>query len=42
MRVFIADRFRADGIVLHLDHAAAVAARRRVKTAAEMAGIRRA
>ena len=41
MPVFIADRFRADGIVLHLDHAA-VAARRRVKTAAEMAGIRRA
>jgi Xaa-Pro aminopeptidase len=41
MPVFIADRFRADGIVLHLDHAA-IAARRRVKTAAEMAGIRRA
>lgn len=41
MPVFIADRFRADGIVLHVDHAA-VAARRRVKTAAEMAGIRRA
>ncbi|HXD71761.1 MAG TPA: M24 family metallopeptidase, partial [Gaiellales bacterium] len=41
MPVFIADRFRADGIVLHLDHEA-IAARRRVKTEAEMAGIRRA
>jgi Xaa-Pro aminopeptidase len=41
MPVFIADRFRADGIVLHLDHEA-IAARRRVKTAAELAGIRRA
>jgi Xaa-Pro aminopeptidase len=41
MPVFIADRFRADGIVLHLDHAA-IAARRRVKTEAELAGIRRA
>jgi Xaa-Pro aminopeptidase len=41
MPVFIADRLRADGIVLHLDHAA-VAARRRVKTTAEMSGIRRA
>ena len=41
MPVFIADRFRSDGIVLHLDHQA-IAARRRVKTASEMAGIRRA
>jgi len=41
MPVFIADRFRSDGIVLHLDHEA-IAGRRRVKTAAEMAGIRRA
>jgi Xaa-Pro aminopeptidase len=41
MPVFMADRFRADGIVLHLDHDA-VAARRRVKSAAELAGIRRA
>jgi Xaa-Pro aminopeptidase len=41
MPVFIADRFRADGIVLHLDHDA-IAARRRVKSAAELAGIRRA
>ncbi len=41
MPVFIADRFRADGIVLHLDHDA-VAARRRVKSAAELDGIRRA
>jgi Xaa-Pro aminopeptidase len=41
MAVVIADRLRADGIVLHPDHQA-VAARRRVKSAAEMAGIRRA
>jgi Xaa-Pro aminopeptidase len=41
MPVFMADRFRADGIVLHLDHDA-IAARRRVKTAAELDGIRRA
>jgi Xaa-Pro aminopeptidase len=41
MPVFIADRFRADGIVLHLDHDA-IAARRRVKSAAELDGIRRA
>lgn len=41
MPVFIADRLRADGIVLHLDHDA-IAARRRVKSAAELAGIRRA
>jgi Xaa-Pro aminopeptidase len=41
MPVFIADRLRADGIVLHLDHEA-IAARRRVKSAAELAGIRRA
>jgi Xaa-Pro aminopeptidase len=41
MPVFIADRFRADGVVLHLDHDA-IAARRRVKSAAELDGIRRA
>ena len=41
MPVFIADRLRADGIVLHLDHEA-IAARRRVKSEAELAGIRRA
>ena len=41
MPVFIADRFRADGIVLHLDHDA-IAGRRRVKSAAELVGIRRA
>jgi Xaa-Pro aminopeptidase len=41
MPVFVADRFRSDGIVLHLDHEA-IAARRRVKSAAELAGIRRA
>ncbi len=41
MGVAVADRLRADGIVLHPDHAA-VAARRRVKSAAELAGIRRA
>jgi Xaa-Pro aminopeptidase len=37
----IADRLRADGISLHLDQPA-VGARRRVKSAAELAGIRRA
>jgi Xaa-Pro aminopeptidase len=41
MPVAVADRLRADGIVLHPD-AEAVWARRRVKSAAELAGIRRA
>ena len=41
MPVAVADRLRADGIVLDLD-AAAIADRRRVKSAAELAGIRRA
>jgi Xaa-Pro aminopeptidase len=41
MPVVVADRLRADGIVLHPDHET-VAARRRVKSAAEIAGIRRA
>jgi Xaa-Pro aminopeptidase len=41
MPVLVADRLRADGIVLHPDPEA-VAARRRVKSAAEIAGIRRA
>jgi Xaa-Pro aminopeptidase len=41
MPIVIADRLRADGIVLHPDHEA-IAARRRVKSAAELAGIRRA
>jgi Xaa-Pro aminopeptidase len=41
MPVAVADRLRADGIVLHPDHAA-IAARRRVKSDAELAGIRRA
>jgi Xaa-Pro aminopeptidase len=41
MPVAIADRLRADGIVLHIDHAA-VAVRRRVKTRPEAEGIRRA
>jgi Xaa-Pro aminopeptidase len=41
MPVVIADRLRADGIVIRPDHQA-VAARRRVKSAAELAGIRRA
>jgi Xaa-Pro aminopeptidase len=41
MPVVVADRLRADGIVLHPDHEA-VAARRRVKSDAELAGIRRA
>jgi Xaa-Pro aminopeptidase len=39
--VVVADRLRSDGIVLHPDHHA-IAARRRVKSAAELAGIRRA
>jgi Xaa-Pro aminopeptidase len=39
--VAVADRLRADGIVLHPDHPA-VASRRRVKTEAELVGIRRA
>ena len=39
--VGIADRLRFDGVVLHPDHDA-VAARRRRKSAAELAGIRRA
>jgi Xaa-Pro aminopeptidase len=37
----VADRLRADGVVLHLDDKA-IAARRRRKSAAELAGIRRA
>jgi Xaa-Pro aminopeptidase len=41
MPVAVADRLRVDGIILHPDHEA-VAARRRVKSAAELAGIRRA
>ena len=41
MPVAVADRLRADGIVLHPHHAQ-IAARRRVKSAAELAGIRRA
>jgi len=41
MPVAVADRLRADGLVLNPDHAA-VAARRRVKSDAELAGIRRA
>jgi Xaa-Pro aminopeptidase len=41
MPVAVADRLRADGLVLHPDHEA-IAARRRVKSAAELAGIRRA
>jgi Xaa-Pro aminopeptidase len=41
MPVAVADRLRADGIVLHPDHEA-IAARRRVKSAPELAGIRRA
>ena len=39
--VIVADRLRADGIVLHPDHGA-ISARRRRKSAAELAGIRRA
>jgi Xaa-Pro aminopeptidase len=41
MPVAVADILRADGIVLHPDHEA-IASRRRVKSAAELAGIRRA
>lgn len=41
MPVAVADRLRADGLVLRPDHAA-IAVRRRVKSAAELAGIRRA
>jgi Xaa-Pro aminopeptidase len=41
MPVLVADRLRADGVVLRPDPEA-VAARRRVKSAAELAGIRRA
>jgi len=41
MPVAVADRLRSDGVALTVDDAA-VAARRRVKSAAELAGIRRA
>jgi len=41
MPIAISDRLRADGVVLHPDHER-VADRRRMKSAAEMAGIRRA
>lgn len=41
MPVAVADRLRSDGILVHPDHAA-IAARRRSKSAAELAGIRRA
>jgi Xaa-Pro aminopeptidase len=41
MPVVVADRLRADGLVLDPDHEV-IAARRRVKSAAELAGIRRA
>src|SRR5437879_1476859 len=41
MPVAVADRLRADGIVLHPDHRA-VSARRRVKSESELEGIRRA
>ncbi|MDX6535269.1 MAG: Xaa-Pro aminopeptidase [Gaiellales bacterium] len=41
MPVAVADRLRSDGIVLHPD-GEAITARRRVKSAAELAGIRRA
>jgi Xaa-Pro aminopeptidase len=41
MPVAVADRLRADGIVLHTNHEA-IGARRRVKSASELAGIRRA
>jgi Xaa-Pro aminopeptidase len=41
MPVAVADRLRADGIVLHPDHDV-IKTRRRVKSAAELAGIRRA
>ena len=39
--VIVADRLRADGIILHPDHSA-ISARRRRKSATELAGIRRA
>jgi Xaa-Pro aminopeptidase len=41
MPVEIADRLRSDGITIRPDHQA-IAARRRIKSAAELAGIRRA
>ena len=41
MPVAVADRLRSDGIVVRPDHEE-IAARRRVKTAAELSGIRRA
>jgi Xaa-Pro aminopeptidase len=41
MPVAVADRLRSDGILIHPDHKT-VAARRRSKSAAELAGIRRA
>ena len=41
MPVAVADRLRSDGLLVHPDHAA-IAARRRSKSAAELAGIRRA
>jgi Xaa-Pro aminopeptidase len=41
MPVAVADRLRSDGIVVNPDHEA-IAARRRVKSGAELAGIRRA
>jgi Xaa-Pro aminopeptidase len=41
MPVAVADRLRADGLVLHPDEEA-IAARRRVKSASELSGIRRA
>jgi Xaa-Pro aminopeptidase len=41
MPVAVADRLRADGLVLHPDEDA-IAARRRVKSASELSGIRRA
>jgi Xaa-Pro aminopeptidase len=41
MPIAVADRLRADGIVLRPDHDA-IASRRRVKSPAELAGMRRA
>ena len=41
MPVAVADRLRSDGLVLQPDHSA-IAARRRVKSPAELSGIRRA
>ena len=41
MPVAVADRLRADGVVLHVDDDA-ISARRRVKSAPELAGTRRA